>query len=107
MSETWSVPSSARAGLLLVSVVAKLATALLDGTAPGMAALDSTTPTLQDNTPIGDFLATSTWQNGQTVTWRSSQTGGYTSYFGLDRAHHKAVVVLSDVAAEANTHLGI
>ena len=56
---------------------------------------------------MADFWAVSTWQNGQTITWHSGQTGGYTSYFGLDRAHYKAVVVLSDVAAEATTHLGI
>jgi hypothetical protein len=56
---------------------------------------------------MGDFWAISTWQNGQIVTWHTGQTGGYASYFGLDRAHHKAVVVLSDVATEATTGLGI
>ena len=87
--------------------LAKLATALLEGTAPGMAAMDPTTTTLQANTRVGDFWEISAWQNGQTVTWHSGQTGGYTSYFGLDRAHRKAVVVLSDVATDATTDLGI
>ena len=76
-------------------------------TAPGMAALRPTTSTLQAGTRMGDFWAVSTWQNGQIVTWHTGQTGGYTSYFGLDRAHHKAVVVLSNVAIEATTGLGI
>ncbi len=35
--------------------LAKLATALLDGTAPGMAALEPTTATDQSNSRIGDF----------------------------------------------------
>jgi copper chaperone CopZ len=40
----------------------------------------------------GAVVVTSkTWQNGQTVTWHSGQTGGYTSYFGLDGAHHDAI----------------
>ena len=41
--------------------LAKLATALLDGTAPGMAALEPTTATDRSNTRIGDFWWTSTW----------------------------------------------
>jgi CubicO group peptidase (beta-lactamase class C family) len=93
-------------GVSTISDMAKLATALLDGTAPGMAALHPTTPTLEADTHMGNFLAISTWRNGQTVTWHTGKTGGYTSYFGLDRAHHKAVVVLSDVATEGTTDLG-
>ena len=36
----------------------------------------------------------------------AGQTGGYASYLGIDRARHKAVIVLSDVANNAND-LGI
>jgi CubicO group peptidase (beta-lactamase class C family) len=106
--EPWTFDAYAPAGAAVSTTadLAKLATALLDGTAPGMAALDPTTQTLQSWTRVGDFWAISAWQNGQTVTWHSGQTAGYTSYFGLDRAHHKAVVVLSDVATEATTDLG-
>ena len=82
--------------------LAKLATALLNGTAPGMAALDPTTPTDRSNTRIGDFWQTSTWQTGQTITHHAGQTGGYASYLGLDRPGHKAVIVLSDVANDAS-----
>ena len=86
--------------------LAKLATALLDETAPGMAALEPTTATDQSNTRIGDFWWVSTWPNGQTITAHAGQTGGYASYLGIDRARHKAVIVLSDVANNAND-LGI
>ena len=82
--------------------LAKLATALLDGTAPGMAALEPTTATDQSNTRIGDFWQISTWQTGQTITHHAGQTGGYASYLGLDRPRHKAVIVLSDVANDAS-----
>jgi CubicO group peptidase (beta-lactamase class C family) len=88
--------------------LAKLATALLDGTAPG---LDALTPshvmTTQDNTHIATFWQSSTWQTGQTITWHNGQTGGYSSYVGLDRAHHTAIIVLSNIAADDTTDLGI
>ena len=64
--------------------LAKLATALLNGTAPGLA-LDPTNATDQSNTRIGTFWHTSTWQTGQTITHHAGQTGGYSSYLGLDR----------------------
>ena len=107
--QPWIMDAYAPAGAAVSTAadLAKLATALLDGTAPGMAALHPSTPTLQADTRMGDFWAVSTWQNGQTVTWHSGQTGGYTSYFGVDRAHRKAVVVISDVATGASTELGM
>jgi CubicO group peptidase (beta-lactamase class C family) len=107
--QPWTFDAYAPAGAAVSTTadLAKLATALLEGTAPGMAAMDPTTTTLQANTRVGDFWAISAWQNGQSVTWHSGQTGGYASYFGLDRAHRKAVVVLSDVATDATTDLGI
>ncbi len=86
--------------------LAKLATALLDGTAPGMAALVPSTATDQSNTRVGDFWQVSTWGSGQTITAHAGQTGGYASYLGIDRARHTAVIVLSDVANNAND-LGI
>ena len=107
--QPWVMDAYAPAGAAVSTSadLAKLATALLDGTAPGMTALDPSTATGQANTRIGGFWVTSTWQNGQTITWHDGQTGGYTSYLGLDRAHHKAVIVLSDVANPATTDLGI
>jgi CubicO group peptidase (beta-lactamase class C family) len=81
--------------------LAKLAVALLDGTAPGTAALEPTTATDQSNSRIGGFWQVSVWQTGQTITQHAGQTGGYSAYLGLDRAGRTAVVVLSDVAGDA------
>jgi CubicO group peptidase (beta-lactamase class C family) len=86
--------------------LAQFATTLLGGTAPGMTALEPTTPTSQSDTLIGQFWHTTTSQTGQTITWHSGETGGYTTYFGLDRANHTAAIVLSDVANRATDHLG-
>src|SRR3954451_7237332 len=86
--------------------LAKLATALLDGTAPGMPALEPTTGTDQSNTRIGHFWDVSTWENGQTIPAHAGQPGGYAAYLGLDIPRLKAVIVLSDVANNAND-LGI
>ena len=111
--QPWVMDAYAPAGgaVSTTADLAKLATALLDGTAPGMAALDPTTATATQATGetdnrIGGFWFTSTWQNGQTITWHNGQTGGYASYLGLDRAHRKAVIVFSDVANPATTDLG-
>jgi CubicO group peptidase (beta-lactamase class C family) len=88
--------------------LARLATALLHGTAPGLDALTpSNVQTTQDITHVGVFWQTSAWQNGQTITWHNGETGGYSSYFGLDLQHRTAVIVLSDVAADDTTDLGI
>jgi hypothetical protein len=89
-------------GLGITGDLAKLATALLNRTAPGMAALEPTTATDKSNTRIGDFWQISTWQTGQTITSHAGQTSGYASYLGLDRPRHKAVIVLSDVANDAS-----
>lgn len=82
--------------------LAKLATALLDGTAPGMSALEPRSGTDESNSRIGAFWEVSTWETGQTITSHAGQTGGYASYLGVDRPRHKAVIVLSDVANDAS-----
>lgn len=87
--------------------LAKLATALLDGSAPGVSALDPTTPTTQADTRVGAFWHTSTLQSGTNITWHGGQTGGYTTYFGLDRTAGTAAIVLSDVANPATDALGV
>jgi CubicO group peptidase (beta-lactamase class C family) len=81
-----------------------LATALLDGTAPGINALTPIAVTdANNNSRIGEFWRVSHWQTGQTITWHNGQTAGYTSYLGLDRQHRTAVIVVSDVALDPNT----
>jgi CubicO group peptidase (beta-lactamase class C family) len=98
--QPWIIGAYAPAGAVVSTTqdLAKLASALLDGTAPGLDALTPTAPTDASNTRIGDFWQISDWQNGQTITWHNGQTSGYTSFLGLDRAHHTAIIVLSDVS---------
>ena len=102
-TQPWVMDAYAPTGAAVSTTgdLAKLATALLNGTAPGMTALEPTTATDQSNTRIGGFWQISTWQTGQTITDHAGQTSGYASYLGLDRHGHKAVIVLSDVANDA------
>jgi CubicO group peptidase (beta-lactamase class C family) len=74
--------------------------ALLDGSAPG---LDALTPRWQVSTQqIGYVWMTQDYQ-GHTVTMKNGLTGGFTSKIVLDHAHHRAVIVLSNTAAEVDT----
>src|SRR4029078_3408742 len=50
------------AGVSTAQDLTRLATALLDGSAPGMEALTPTTASDQSNTRIGDFWRVSDWQ---------------------------------------------
>ena len=97
------------AGVSTAHDLTLLATAILDGSAPGMEAVTPTAASDQSNTRMGDFWRISHWQIGKTITWHNGQTAGYTSYLGLDREHRQAVIVLSDVAADdpGTTDLGI
>ena len=86
-----------------------LATAILNGTAPGLDALTETSTAVpnQGKTHVGNLWRVSTWGTGQTITWHDGLTAGYASYFGLDRERGRAVIVLSDVGNPATTDLGI
>jgi CubicO group peptidase (beta-lactamase class C family) len=103
-TQPWVMDAYAPGGAAVSTTgdLAKLATALLDGTAPGMVALEPTTATDSSNTRVGGFWQISTWQTGQTITSHAGQTSGYASYLGLDRARNTAVIVLSDVANDAS-----
>ena len=106
--QPWVMNGYAPAGATVSTVhdLTILATAILDGTAPGIDALTPTATTDKPDTSIGDFWQVSRLHDGQTITWHNGQTGGYTSYLGLDLEHHRAVIVLSDVAKDV-TDLGI
>lgn len=73
--------------------LAVFAGALLDGTAPGAAALDPTAPFAGPAVRIGvAWLTTSV--RGREITWHNGGTGGWRSYVGLDRAAGRAVAVV-------------
>ena len=105
----WVLNAYAPAGAVVSTThdLAMLASALLNRTAPGTSAMRPIAATDQANTQVGVFWRVSHWQTGHTITWHAGETGGYGSYLGLDRAHGHAVIVLSDVAAEQTTNLGI
>jgi CubicO group peptidase (beta-lactamase class C family) len=106
--QPWVMGAYAAGGGVVSTVddLATFATALLDGTAPGLAAMDPAAPAGADDTHIGMFWHVSDWSTGQTVTWHTGQTGGYTTYFGIDRGDGTAVIVLSDVSNPAVSDLG-
>lgn len=106
--EPWAMGEYAPGGGAVSTArdLATFAIALLDGTAPGMAALDPTTATSYDGIQIGMFWHVTTSTDGQSVTWHNGQTGGYSSHFVLDRASDRAAIVLSDVSNPAVVDLG-
>lgn len=101
--EPWTGGALAPAGGIRASItdMARLAQALLDGSAPGLAALD----------PVANFAGPAArigaaWMTlevkGRAVTWHNGGTGGFRSWFGLDREAGTAVVVLSATAASVD-----
>jgi CubicO group peptidase (beta-lactamase class C family) len=81
--------------------LARLAAAVLDGSAPGAAAARPTSAYRDDGDRIGLAWITST-ERGRTLTWHNGGTGGFHSYVGLDPAAGRAVVVLSASTASVD-----
>ena len=74
--------------------------ALLDGTAPGLAALEA------ESTGRGPLAYGMGWiqlsgRDG-VVTWHNGRTGGFASFIGLDRAAGSGVAVVSATAASVD-----
>ncbi|WP_436498844.1 serine hydrolase domain-containing protein [Actinokineospora sp. HUAS TT18] len=76
--------------------MARLTAALLDGTAPGVAALDPVSP-FAGPARIGAAWLT-LGRDGRSITWHNGGTGGFRSWMGLDRPAGTGVVVLSAVS---------
>jgi CubicO group peptidase (beta-lactamase class C family) len=79
--------------------MARYARALLDGSAPGM---DALTPRWQAGKQGIGYVWTTHDDRGHSVTLKNGLTGGFTSKIVLDRANHRAVVVLSNTAAQVD-----
>jgi CubicO group peptidase (beta-lactamase class C family) len=79
----------------------RYARALLDGSAPGMDALTPQWDILQGTQQIGYG-----WQrplySGHLITFKNGLTGGFTSKIALDRDNDRAVIVLSNTAAQVD-----
>jgi CubicO group peptidase (beta-lactamase class C family) len=72
----------------------KYATALLNGSAPGM---DALTPRWDQGNGTQVGYAWNTEQlEGKTVTYHGGATGGFCAAIALDRANQRAVIVLSN-----------
>ena len=103
--QPWPMTGYAPAGGVVSTArdLTLLATALLNGRAPGMDALTpirsrSDGPRLQ----IGIFWHLNTWHDRRTIVWHDGQTGGYGSLLYLDRHAQRASILLSDVAVSSS-----
>jgi CubicO group peptidase (beta-lactamase class C family) len=103
--QPWTGVALAPAGGIRASIrdMAGLLQALLDGSAPGLSALD----------PVANFLGRAArigaaWMTlevkGRQITWHNGATGGFRSWIGLDRDAHTGVVLLSATAASVDRH---
>lgn len=97
--DVWTAEGMAPAGVstwVTVDDLVAYARALLDGTAPGMAALDPRWDAGNPRTRIGYHWITSTRPGAPTITWHNGGTGGASTFLGLDRAGQRASIVLND-----------
>lgn len=93
----WASEAIAPAGGIRASIVAMagLARALLDGTAPGVAALEPVADFAGPGARIGAGWITTDLRGKGLLTWHNGGTGGFRSWLGLRRDLGLAVVVLS------------
>jgi CubicO group peptidase (beta-lactamase class C family) len=97
----WTINGWAPAGGVRSTTadLVRYAQALLDGSAPG---IDALTPRWQfDDLQIGYAWITQEYQ-GHAVTDSNGLTGGFTSKIMLDRTHQRAVIILSNTAAQVD-----
>jgi CubicO group peptidase (beta-lactamase class C family) len=80
----------------------RFARALLDGSAPGTDALRPEWDIVQGAQQIG-YARQTRLHRGHLVTYKTGLTGGFTSEIALDRDSNRAVIVLSNTAAEVDT----
>ena len=94
--EPWTGEAIAPAGGLRAPItdLARLVAALLDGSAPGLAALDPVADFSGPRVRIGAAWITLEHQ-GREITWHNGGTGGFRSWLGLDRRAGTGVAVLS------------
>lgn len=98
--QPWTGEALAPAGGIRASIhdLARLARALMDGSAPGRSALDPVAAFAGPAVCIGAAWLTIDTK-GRRFTWHNGGTGGFSSWIGLDREANAAVVLLSATAA--------
>lgn len=89
--QAWDDPGYAPAGGIRADAgsMARLIEALLTGTAPGAAAMQPVTDYDDDNRIGAGWLTTT--MDGREITWHNGQTGGFSTWVGLDRARGTAI----------------
>jgi CubicO group peptidase (beta-lactamase class C family) len=103
--EAWTGEAIGPAGGIRSTIgdMVTLAAALLDGTAPGMRALDPVMEMTGPAVHIGAAWITLE-SKGRPVTWHNGGTGGFRTWMGLDRGAGSGVVVLSATSASVDRH---
>lgn len=101
----WTGEALGPAGGIRASVtdLAVLAQAMLSGAAPGIGALDPTADFGRSAVRIGAAWITIDVR-GRLVTWHNGGTGGFRSWFGLDRDAGTAVAVLAARHSSVDRH---
>ena len=99
----WVMDAYAPAGGVVSTIgdMARLAMSLLDGSAPGhqsVLPLDGVEADRPDRASGMLWIVDSMAGTEQTMVWHNGQTGGYSAFFVLLPAAHRAVVVLANVA---------
>jgi CubicO group peptidase (beta-lactamase class C family) len=97
----WTIDGWAPAGgaRSTAADMVRYAQALLDGSAPG---IDALTPRWQFGGQQIGYVWTAQEEQGHTITYKNGLTAGFTSKIVLDRANHRAVIVLSNTAAQVD-----
>lgn len=97
--QPWTGEALAPAGGIRASVtdLARLIGAMLDGSAPGLTALEPAADFAEGRTRIGAAWMITTVR-GHQVTWHNGMTGGFASWVGMNRAAGTGVAVLSATA---------
>lgn len=103
--QPWTGEAVGPAGGIRASILdmARLTAALLDGSAPGVAALDPVAEFSGRSVRIGAAWITLD-HNGHLVTWHNGGTGGFRTWLGLDRAGGTAVILMSATSASVDRH---
>jgi CubicO group peptidase (beta-lactamase class C family) len=103
--DAWTGEALAPAGGIRSAIgdMARLAQALLDGSAPGCSALDPVRNFTGRAVRIGAAWITLEVK-GRTITWHNGGTGGFRTWMGLDRDAGTAVVLLSAAAVSVDRH---
>lgn len=103
--EPWTGAALGPAGGIRSSIqdLAVLITALLDGTAPGLGALEPAAP-MGGRARIGAGWVILGADRAHPVVWHNGGTGGFRSWLGLDRASGAGVALLSATSASVDRH---